>query len=222
MVVLMAWIEFLRSLSRGKSARRALLNTEVARHIKVAGMVLDVGGKGNPSYRKILPSVDQATWVILDIALGEGMSVCGDLTSLPFNTNIFDAVICFNVLEHVYEYRVALGEMYRVLKPHGVLYGYVPFICNVHPDPSDYWRFTEDCLNKCLSEAGFSVDVIVPHGGVFLSCFDLTSFVVKRLPPLRILWAALLLLADALINYVRPSFARRFPVGYFFIARKFG
>ena len=42
-----------------------------------------------------------------------------DITSIPFDSNSFDAVICLHVLEHVADDRSAMNEMYRVLKPGG-------------------------------------------------------------------------------------------------------
>lgn len=44
-----------------------------------------------------------------------------DLTSLAFKENAFDVVACTEVLEHVFEYRKALQEFMRVLKPGGSL-----------------------------------------------------------------------------------------------------
>jgi SAM-dependent methyltransferase len=213
-------IKFLEWIWRGKTARRAFLNMEVAERVELKGMVLDVGGKGKPSYQEVLQNLDKVDWVVMDVFAGERVLVRGDLTSTPFKAEVFDAVVCFNVLEHVYDYQAALGEIRRVLKINGVLYGYVPFICNVHPDPADYWRFTADCLNRCLSESGLPPDGVLPHGGVFISCFDLVSFVVKKIAPLRILLALLLLLADSFVRRIRPSYAEWFPAGYFFIGRK--
>ena len=212
--------QFMKWIWRGKSARRAFLNIEVSNRVALQGLVLDIGGKGQPSYREVLQDSDKATWVVIDISPSKEVSVLGDLTSMPLKEDTFNAVIRFNVLEHVYNYHAALGEIGRVLKINGVLYGYVPFLINVHPDPSDYWRFTGDCLNRCLSEAGFSVDCIIPHCGVFISCFDLVSFVANKIPPIHFLLAALFLLADSLLSCIRPSLAQRFPVGYFFIGRK--
>lgn len=44
-----------------------------------------------------------------------------DLTRLTFDNAAFDCVMSFDVLEHVYDYRAALREMARVLKPGGLL-----------------------------------------------------------------------------------------------------
>ena len=45
----------------------------------------------------------------------------GDVTKLPFEDKSFDKIILSEVLEHVPNDRQALTEMYRVLKPGGVL-----------------------------------------------------------------------------------------------------
>jgi SAM-dependent methyltransferase len=46
----------------------------------------------------------------------------GDLSSLPFANEAFDAVILQDVLEHVAEPEIVLAQLGRVLRPEGVLY----------------------------------------------------------------------------------------------------
>lgn len=50
-----------------------------------------------------------------------------DITALSFRRGSKDAVVSFDVLEHVPDYRQALREFARVLKPGGVLVMTVPF-----------------------------------------------------------------------------------------------
>lgn len=50
----------------------------------------------------------------------------GDALRLPFAADTFDAVICSEVLEHLPDYRAALKEIFRVLKPGGRLCASVP------------------------------------------------------------------------------------------------
>ena len=45
-----------------------------------------------------------------------------DLTSLAFDEDTFNLVYCYHVLEHVADHMAVLKEIYRVLKPGGVLF----------------------------------------------------------------------------------------------------
>jgi SAM-dependent methyltransferase len=49
-----------------------------------------------------------------------------DITAIPFDDAEFDVVLCNHVLEHVVEDRRAMRELFRVLKPGGVLYSMHP------------------------------------------------------------------------------------------------
>ena len=53
-------------------------------------------------------------------------SVVGDIEGMPFGTGEFDGVLCTEVLEHVPNPGLALGEIRRVLRRGGVLVGTVP------------------------------------------------------------------------------------------------
>lgn len=55
-----------------------------------------------------------------------------DVTRLTFPDASLDAVLTFDVLEHVPDYRKALAECARVLAPGGVLLLSVPFMENAH------------------------------------------------------------------------------------------
>jgi len=46
----------------------------------------------------------------------------GDATALDFSDSRFDTVFACNVFHHIRDYRTALSEVYRVLKPGGKLY----------------------------------------------------------------------------------------------------
>lgn len=50
----------------------------------------------------------------------------GSAYSLPFGDSTFDLVVCSEVLEHLHEYRDAISEIYRVLKPGGKFLASVP------------------------------------------------------------------------------------------------
>jgi len=49
-----------------------------------------------------------------------------DITQIPFDDNYFDVIICNHVLEHITDDRLAIQELYRVLKQDGWAYLQVP------------------------------------------------------------------------------------------------
>lgn len=67
-----------------------------------------------------------------------GLSVA-DALRLPFKDNSFDVIICSEVLEHIPDFRGALAEITRVLKPGGRLGVSVP---RYWPERLN-WRFEE-------------------------------------------------------------------------------
>lgn len=50
-----------------------------------------------------------------------------DLTNLSFNDEIFDYILSFDCIEHIFEYKKAFKECARCLKKDGVLYFSIPF-----------------------------------------------------------------------------------------------
>lgn len=51
---------------------------------------------------------------------------CMDVRELPFNNNIFDCVICSEVLEHIPDDKKAISELVRIVKPGKLLVISVP------------------------------------------------------------------------------------------------
>lgn len=57
---------------------------------------------------------------------GSWSLAAADVTALPWRDNLFDTVICSEVLEHIGNHRRAAREIVRVLKPAGTLVVSVP------------------------------------------------------------------------------------------------
>lgn len=75
---------------------------------------------------------------------GEGSALfsllVGDALRLPFPSATFDAVICSEVLEHIPDWRAALTEIERVLKPGGLFCASVP---RAWPEQICWWLSRE-------------------------------------------------------------------------------
>jgi SAM-dependent methyltransferase len=69
----------------------------------------------------------------------------------------YDLIFCEQVLEHVWEPQKAIRNLFTMLRPGGTLLVSTPFLIKIHRCPEDYWRFTPECMQRMLVEAGFSV-----------------------------------------------------------------
>ena len=50
-----------------------------------------------------------------------------DITDIDQNSEKFDTIICYHILEHIVDDLKAMSELYRVLKPNGIIYLQTPF-----------------------------------------------------------------------------------------------
>jgi len=56
------------------------------------------------------------------------------------------------VLEHVYNFQLAVKNIYKALKNGGIAVIGVPMFYPLHDEPWDYWRFSEHALQKIFSD----------------------------------------------------------------------
>lgn len=99
------------------------------------------------------------------VTCGEhGEDVAGDLLKLPFSTASFDGIVLTEVLEHCTNPWAAIHEVFRVLRPGGLLLVTSPFLWPDHrtEDYKDFWRFTEQGWELLLG--GFDDVSIVACG----------------------------------------------------------
>jgi SAM-dependent methyltransferase len=71
-------------------------------------------------------------------------------------------VIAMNTLEHVPRFWRGFDEIYRVLRPDGVLLVSCPFYFHIHSFPSDYWRFSPEALELMLEK--YPNKIVGRHG----------------------------------------------------------
>lgn len=80
-----------------------------------------------------------------------------DICRTDFPNNHWDMVILSQTLEHIYDFRAAIREIYRILKPGGYAIIDSPWQYLHHPEEkfADYWRFSPQALQKLIEEVGF-------------------------------------------------------------------
>ncbi|MBI1883163.1 MAG: class I SAM-dependent methyltransferase [Chlamydiae bacterium] len=83
---------------------------------KPKGLVLDLGC-GAARYKDFFPNS-----ITLDINSVLRPHVVGDAHSLPFKNESFDAIVCTEMLEHLFEPWKSVEEMKRVLRGGGDLH----------------------------------------------------------------------------------------------------
>ena len=130
----------------------------------VRGAVLDLGCGAVP-YRHLFAQADR--YIGLDLPPNQEADVLGTALCLPFRDSIFDAVLCSEVLEHVPEPADLLRQVYRVLKPGGVLLLTTPQTWGPHLEPFDFYRYTKHGLRYLAEKSNFHVVEIVPTCGMW-------------------------------------------------------
>lgn len=107
-----------------------------------------------------------------DIYASPSVQFVADAHEMPLADDFFDAVIVQAVLEHVLHPEQVVAEIWRVLKPDGLVYAETPFMQHVHEGAYDFTRFTDS-----------------GHRYLFRR-FDLIDSGVCGGPGMQLMWAA--------------------------------
>jgi SAM-dependent methyltransferase len=139
-------------------ARRGLLNAiRQLAHQLSANKLLDIGC-GDKPYEMLFKV---QTYHGLELERAEAHRSKADFyydgRHMPFEAASYDAVLCNQVLEHVFNPDDFLQEIHRVLTPQGKLLLTVPFCWDEHEQPYDYARYSSFGLQYLLEKHGFIV-----------------------------------------------------------------
>ena len=139
-------------------ARKALWSEISASSSMLSGDLLDVGC-GTMPYRKLF-STTSYTGLEYDTVVARKRAMADayyDGSRFPFEDKSFNALLCNQVLEHVFTPDLFIGELARVVKPGGRLMLTVPFIWDEHEQPYDFARYTSFGLKAILERNGFRI-----------------------------------------------------------------
>jgi len=122
-----------------------------------AESVFDVGGKELPVKDRV-KSWEVKEYKILDLPEYD-INVRHD--DYYMESNI---VFCLEVMEYIWQPKIAIQNLYDLLIDEGLLYITFPFLYPIHqPVDVDYLRYTKHGAIKLLTEAEFKILDIIPR-----------------------------------------------------------
>lgn len=194
--------------------------------------VLDIGCGFKPWQALFPEGAFEYTGVDADREASEA-DVAGRAEELPFGDSCFDAVICSEVLEHVWDLERALSEIRRVARDGALLYVTTPFMFPVHGLPDDYRRLTGRFYRRTfqadellwLKESNSSAAMVFLSVNLFLESTPFSAFGLFKLPVYALFNAAALAAdaaTEALVALLGERFRQAFylmPAGYSVVIR---
>jgi methionine biosynthesis protein MetW len=144
----------------------------IRRHLAPGSRCLDVGcGAGHTAAVLTTHGCDYVGVDISETAVQQARArgldarCIDDSGALPFADASFDAVVCFEVLEHIFSPQLSVREMFRVLRPGGVLIATTPNVA--------YWRRRVDlALLGRWNPFGYSLAVEQPWADPHIRFFN--------------------------------------------------
>lgn len=140
------------------------------------GKVLDVGGWDFYLTAKN-KKIECSAWVSLEYSStrisevnDEKFSVInGDGCRMPLKEGVFDTVLNFQVLEHVFEPIKMVEDIARVLRPGGFAIFLIPQTATLHMAPNHYYNFTRFWIKEVIEKADMDLVELEPLGGFWSS-----------------------------------------------------
>jgi SAM-dependent methyltransferase len=121
------------------------------------------GQEGLDDPRRLFPGVD---YIGCDIQAGPRVDRVEDVHHLSFGDESVGGFLALDTLEHVADPRKAVEEMWRVLRPGGVMLMSSVMFFPIHAHPWDYWRFTPEGFNLLLQP--FESRLVMAYGWEFM------------------------------------------------------
>ena len=153
------------------------------------GDLLDLGCGTVPFYnlyKQYVSSITCADWENCEHDISH-IDFFVDLNKdLKIKNNSYDTILLTDVLEHIYEPKKLLKQLYNILRDDGILIINTPFAYWEHEVPFDYFRYTEFFYQKVAEELGFKVEVIQKIGNGFDTIRDILSKLYESRPSFAI------------------------------------
>ncbi|MCE8424426.1 MAG: class I SAM-dependent methyltransferase [Candidatus Methanoperedens sp.] len=156
--------------------------TKISEIFNTCDRIIDFGNSSRALSELLSNSLLDKEKIFVDINKCYNPDVVADICNLDvFEDNSIDGIICAAVLEHVYNPDKAVSELFRILKPGGKMFVYVPWIFMYHAphtgEYSDYFRFSCDGVRYLFKD--FSKVEICLIRGYYDTIFNLIPYFMK-------------------------------------------
>jgi len=168
------WLDLNRRFPGDSTLRK--LEYERLTAIDLKGKVLDLGGGSKAKYIHLHPKDIQYASVNIDPDIEPTWQIQPG-EKFQIEDDVFDSCISMNTLEHVYDPKFLLSEIFRVLKPGGEVHISVPWIFRIHAHPDDFTRASPSWWKLAMQETGFQETTVLPLvWGRYSTASTITSF----------------------------------------------
>lgn len=134
--------------------------------------ILEIGAGQGYKVENFFPQSNE--YIKTDLVSSQGVRKL-DITKDKINAE-YDVIVCLNVLEHIFDYKTALNNIYNSLKIDGVLFFSVPLFYPLHMLPDDYWRFTPSALERLFIKYR---KVIIQTSGIKYFPYNVNVLAIK-------------------------------------------
>ena len=107
---------------------------------------------GQEGFADLRPFFSVKKYVGADMRKGPGVDVLLNLHNIDLPSKSVGTALVLDTFEHVEYPRKAIDELYRILKPNGIII--ISSVMNfpIHDHPADYWRFTPEAFKSLLHQ----------------------------------------------------------------------
>lgn len=149
--------------------RKSIINSLNKYLPQFSGKVVDLGC-GNMPYKETVLSIDAVKeYIGIDWAgtnyYSNKPDYFWDGVTIPLENDTIDCVLFTEVIEHLDDPLIAMKEIYRVLKPGGIIVGTTPFFWLLHEVPNDMQRLSPFGIKRIIEKAGYQSHEVVGAGG---------------------------------------------------------
>ena len=129
------------------------------------------------------PSRTHPAALNLNIGPFKDVDIVADAHDLPYKEGVVDVITCEEVLEHIKNPIKVVEEMFRVLKPGGVIYASTPFMISYHGYPHHYQNFTLSGHEALFTDRGFIIESSGTCIGSFFAILNMIGFFIAGFSP---------------------------------------